>query len=110
MNRQQRRQTGINSSQESMINKIVEHNINIQKDAIEKKMFYSTLLTANCITALVLNSELGLGKVRINRILKRIKKQYECYRENLLDGVDIINWCEENGIEYKLDDLLKGGV
>ena len=104
MNRAQRRAIGVNKSQEDEVQRMIDYHAKAivlrEREQIEDLAIQKAYLTLNAMYALVLNSEHGFGKKRINRIIEKVKQQFLCIRGKYVSANDVSEWCKEKGIQF----------
>ena len=59
-----------------------------------------TIETMCAIMAISLNSEFGFGTARINKLVERMRLQFQCIENDTIKISDIIHWCNENKIKF----------
>lgn len=68
----------------------------IQSEAISK-----TIRAYTAAWVISLHDEFNFGHKRLQRILDKVQNQFECVTAETVTIEDLVNWCEEYGIEIK---------
>ena len=97
MNRAQRRRLQI-EDKDPVLN-VRESELKEQLQNLKKASIKDSAQITSALFALVLNSEYGFGKRRINRALERVSNQIECVLSGHLSGGDIVRWCKEKKLD-----------
>lgn len=82
-------------------NRIVSEFLKEKKKEIEAYAIEQTFMTVNALYSISLNSLHGFGKDRLNKLIDKVRNQFVCLQEGYLTAIDVRDWCQEKGIEFK---------
>lgn len=99
MNRANRRRIQRQENKDPVLN-VKESKIRQELEKLSSSTVREAAKMASALFALVLNSEYGFGKKRIDKVLERVNYQMECVLSGHLSGKDIYGWCEEKKLSY----------
>lgn len=95
MNRAARRKAMKNKSQ-------IADNIHFEIQEEKKRILKRAVHDLTAAFILSLADEFGFGKKRIERLLYRVNRQFECINEGYVTINDIKKMCQEIGLDYEV--------
>lgn len=100
LQREQKKAPTYNINQKQLSN-LIHDEVNNRLKEIRNEAINKTIQAYTAAWVISLHDEFQFGHKRLQKILNKVENQFECVTAKTVTVEDLVNWCNEYGIEIK---------